>query len=353
MLDGFAVKLEIDGANHLIFCQWRFQRRLVQLVTGLQVFHLPFRDSDRRIFRYAQRHLANVAKPHFLGNKRLVGFDRGGGFVEAEAPGQQLFTFAKADAIARRAQHYRDQTHRAIGGRGHQVMTGATGVTGFNAVNVQVGAPQQTVAVNLADLVEGELFFFMQRIFIRHVADQCLTQQRHITCGTVLPFRIQPVHRQEVGILQAQRFGVVVHQADKRILATRDIIGQRDAGVVARLNDDAFVELHHWHLVARLDKHQRGATQRRVTGCPGIFTYGDHVFRLDLAGLDRLANHVAGHDLGQAGGIEPGIGIALRQNFAAVVIHQHKSFGIDLRGSRRFRRLYDRRSQQQDADAKG
>ena len=43
----------------------------------------------------------------------------------------------------------------------------------------------------------------MQRVFVRHVADQRTAQQRHVARRAVLPFRIQTVHRQEVGILQA------------------------------------------------------------------------------------------------------------------------------------------------------
>ncbi|MNE57552.1 hypothetical protein D3C80_1525230 [compost metagenome] len=192
----------------------------------------------------------------------------------------------------------------------------------------------------------------MQRILIRHVADQRLAQQCHIARGAVLPFRIQAVHRQEMGILQAQRFGVVVHQANKRILTARDIISQRDAGIITRLNNDAFVQFHDRHLVARLDKHQRGAAQRRVAGCPGVLTHGHHILRFNLAGLDRLADHIAGHDLGQAGGVKTGVGIAFRQDFSAVVIHQHVGLGVNLWRGRRFGRLNNRYGQQQYADAK-
>ncbi|MNY77601.1 hypothetical protein D3C86_2175640 [compost metagenome] len=53
-------------------------------------------------------------------------------------------------------------------------MPSAAGETGLNTIYIQVVAPQQTVAVHLTDLVEGKLFLFMQRIFVRYVTNQCL-----------------------------------------------------------------------------------------------------------------------------------------------------------------------------------
>ncbi len=106
-------------------------------------------------------------------------------------------------------------------------------MAGLDAVDLQVGAPEQPVAIHLANMVEGKLFLFIQRILFRHVADQRLANQRHIARRAVLPFCIQPVHRHKVGVFQPERLNVVVHQADKGVLAAGDIVRQRDAGVIA------------------------------------------------------------------------------------------------------------------------
>ena len=86
--------------------------------------------------------------------------------------------------------------------------------------------------------------------------NQRLTEQRHITCGTELPRRVQPVDGLERGVGQAQFLRVAVHQADERILATRHEIGNRDTGVVTGLNNDPFIEVSHRNLIAWLEEHQ-------------------------------------------------------------------------------------------------
>ena len=105
-------------------------------------------------------------------------------------------------------------------------------MAGFDAVHVQAGIPQQTVTVHLADIVEGELFFFINRVFVRHVADQRLADQRHIACGAVLTLCVQAVYRLEVGVLQAQLADVGVHQVNECVLAAGHVVGHGHTGVV-------------------------------------------------------------------------------------------------------------------------
>ena len=122
-------------------------------------------------------------------------------------------------------------------------MPRAAGVAGFHTVHIQIGAPQQAVAVRLTDLIEGKFFLFMDNIFIRHISDQCLGQQRHIFGGTVLPFGIQSVNRFKMGICQANLFGVTVHLRNKGFLTARDIFRQRNTGIITGLNDHPFVQI--------------------------------------------------------------------------------------------------------------
>ena len=108
-------------------------------------------------------------------------------------------------------------------------------MAGFDTVNIQAVVPQQTITVQLTDAVKGELFFFIDGVFVRHVADQRLANHRHIACGTVLTISIQAMYGLEVGVFQAKRVDVAVHQANESILAAGDVVGHRHAGIVTRL----------------------------------------------------------------------------------------------------------------------
>ncbi len=124
---------------------------------------------------------------------------------------------------------------------------------------------------------------------------------------------------------------ITIHQTNERILTAGHIIGQRDAGIIPRLNDYTFVQIGNRHLIPRLEEHDRGAAQRRVAGRPGVFADGNHVGELNFTGLQRLPHHVAGHDFGQAGWVEFFIRIAFCQHFAAGIVHQYPGARINRR----------------------
>ena len=127
----------------------------------------------------------------------------------------------------------------------------------FDAVDVQAVVPQQAVTVGLTNAVEGELFLFVDRVLVWHIADQRLTDQRHVTRGAVLTLGVQAVNGLEVAVFQAQGGDVAVHQAHKRVLAARCKIGHGHAGVVTGLQVDATDKLRDRNLHAWLQEHQR------------------------------------------------------------------------------------------------
>ncbi len=124
------------------------------------------------------------------------------------------------------------------------------------------------------------------------------------------------------GVGQADFLRVTVHQIDKRILATGDIVGDSDAGIVTGLNYHALIEVFNRYLHAWLQEHHRGATQRRVARGPRIAANGNRIGQFNFACFQRLAYHVTGHDFGQAGRVEFLVGITFTQHFAAGIVHQ-------------------------------
>nr|CGW95046.1 Uncharacterised protein [Salmonella enterica subsp. enterica serovar Typhi] len=62
---------------------------------------------------------------------------------------------------------------------------------------MQIGTPQQAVAVWLTNIIKSKFFLFMNGVFVRHIVNQGLAEQRHIASGTELPWRIKAVYRLE------------------------------------------------------------------------------------------------------------------------------------------------------------
>lgn len=62
-------------------------------------------------------------------------------------------------------------------------------------------------------------------------------QHRQVIGRTVLARGIEAVDGFEMGVLQMQFFDILIHQGDKLRLTAGDIVGQRDAGVVAGVDN--------------------------------------------------------------------------------------------------------------------
>ena len=206
-------------------------------------------------------------------------------------------------------------------------------MAGFDAVDVQAVIPQQAITVQLADAVESELFLTIDRVFVRHIADQRLANQRHVARRAVLAVSVEAVNGLEMGVFQAEGVDVVVHQADEGILAAGDIVGHRHAGIVTGLQVDTADQLGNRHLHPRLEEHQGRAFEYRVAGGPGVVADGDQIGLFEFARFHRLTNNIAGHHFGQTGRVAAGVGVVFSQHLARIVIDKDPGFGVNLRGA--------------------
>ncbi|MNT58165.1 hypothetical protein D3C72_1955850 [compost metagenome] len=120
----------------------------------------------------------------------------------------------------------------------------------------------------------------------------------------------------------------LVHHVGEGVFAAGDVLGERDAGVVARLDDDAVQQVADSDLRTHLDEHPR------TTGAPGVFADGHRVVFTDLATTDFQGRNVRGHQLGQAGRWQTLVTIVLDQHVAAAGIHEHVGLGGQLRWRR-------------------
>ncbi len=129
----------------------------------------------------------------------------------------------------------------------------------------------------------------------------------------------------EMSAAHAQLRCHLVHQADKGILRTGNVLGQCNGGVVARLDDHSHDQVFKTHTAIDLDEHARAFRT------PGFFADVDHAVQL-LAILRQFFKHqVGGHELGQAGGLDTQIRVAGCQYCAAVVIEQQPGFTRNIR----------------------
>ena len=73
----------------------------------------------------------------------------------------------------------------------------------------------------------------------------------------MLARRVQPVDGFEVGITQVQLLHIVVHHLHELRLPARHVIGERHAGVVAGIDNQAAAQIAHGDAIALLQEHQR------------------------------------------------------------------------------------------------
>ncbi|MNI21041.1 hypothetical protein D3C73_745430 [compost metagenome] len=149
-------------------------------------------------------------------------------------------------------------------------------------------------------------------------------QNSHVVSRRIV-LRIRQTGRvHEVAVGHAQVSHGLVHHVGEGVFAAGDVLGERDAGVVARLDDDAVQQVADSDLRTHLDEHPR------TTGAPGVFADGHRVVFTDLATTDFQGRNVRGHQLGQAGRWQTLVTIVLDQHVAAAGIHEHVGLGSQL-----------------------
>ena len=97
----------------------------------------------------------------------------------------------------------------------------------------------------------------IQAVVLGEVADDRARQQGEVARAGVQLRIGQAGGIGEVGVGHAQALRLAVHQRGEGFLAAGDGLGERHAGVVARLHDHAADELIHTDRLVGLDEHAR------------------------------------------------------------------------------------------------
>ncbi len=116
---------------------------------------------------------------------------------------------------------------------------------------------------------------------------------------------------------------MIVHQVGEGLFAAGHMLGQGDAGIVARLDNQAFQQIFDTHPLVDLDEHPRAGR------LPCLFADQHLVACLDRAAAQLLEHQVGGHDLGQAGRFKALLGVACGEHRVAVHVDQQVTGGGD------------------------
>ncbi|MGY4437194.1 hypothetical protein ACVWWO_009671 [Bradyrhizobium sp. F1.13.1] len=184
------------------------------------------------------------------------------------------------------------------------------------------------IAVGLADLVPGVFLLAEQFVEFGEVendvpGEDAELAHRHLVGGV----------RQAVGIAegrfrQAKLTGALGHEVGgENPFVARHGFGQRNAGVVAALDDRPVQEIVDRDLAIDRGEHGRAAG-----GCaapaPGVLANPVFVGQLDVALLDGVEDDLRGHQLHHAGGRAQFVGVLLEQHAAAGGLDQDRSRGV-------------------------
>ena len=330
------VQCHLDHAQLLALGDRRLQR-LRQVHARLQAVVLAARGGHQQRHAHANRHLVGFTLPDLRLRQRLARLVQLVRFVETEAPVEQRLRIHRALVLAGVAHHHGDQALFAALGRRHQAIARGRGVAGLDAVHRRV-APQQQVAVRLGDRADRQFLDLVVAVRLGEVADQRAAEDGEVARGGDVALGGEAVRVHEVRPGHPNLLRVGIHELGEGRLAAGDVLGQGDRGIVAGLHHHALFHLDQRRGLVDLETAV-AAIGAGATAAPGILAHHHLVGRLDLAGGHFGGDHVAGHDLGDAGRIHRGIDVFARQHLAGGVIHHQPGLGGGRRGCVRNRQV--------------
>ena len=122
-------------------------------------------------------------------------------------------------------------------------------------------------------------------------------------------------------MLQADLAGALGQRIAERRLVAGERFGDRDAGVVCGIDDDALDQVRHFDPAVDRRKHGR-AVRWRAALAPGVFADDVFVVELDPALFDLVEQIFERHQLGEACRLDRLIAVLFEQYAVAVGIEQ-------------------------------
>ena len=133
----------------------------------------------------------------------------------------------------------------------------------------------------------------------------------------------------EVRVVHAQLRGAGVHPLHKSVLAAREVLAERDGGVVAGDDAHGLDEVADAHLLPFFEPDLAAAHGRGVGGA------GHEVVVGERSGVDRLHRQQQRHDLGDAGGLAGRVLVLGIEHRAGLLFHEDGGRRADLQCAHR------------------
>ena len=143
--------------------------------------------------------------------------------------------------------------------------------------------------------------------------------------------------------LQADLARALGQQRAERVLVAGQRFGDRDAGVVGGVDDDA-VDADRPTFIAAVDRGEHGrAARRRPALAPGVLADDELVVELEPALFDLVEHVFERHQLGEARGRDKLIAVLFVQDAVAVGIEEERGGNVGVEGFVLLRRRRRRR----------
>ncbi len=182
---------------------------------------------------------------------------------------------------------------------------------------------EDEIAVVLADIAPDEAALAEIAIVFRIIQDQMTRQYGQIHRRHQLPVRLrQPVGIDEMRLLEPDLTRPRVHHAHETFHRSAQRLGDHDAGIVARLDDDAADQILDRNPVADIDEHFRAAAF-----APGALGYRQRVAELHPSVLQPLKQQLQRHQLAHRGGRHRRETVLGPQHLTARGFHQQRVLG--------------------------
>ena len=203
---------------------------------------------------------------------------------------------------------------------------------GLEAVRAHVHG-QDRVAVQLADLVPGELLLAEVVIVLRVFANDVGGEKGHVARGRVLGGIGFPARIGEAGLGHAELGGPLVHQLGEGFLGAGHAFGEHHRGVVAGLDDQPAQQVLDPHPALHREKHRR-AVRVRPALAPGLLGDVVKVVEMKAALLQLAKDDLRRQELRGRGRRRRLVGVLLVEDGSAVVVLDQRDLGARREGPR-------------------
>ena len=217
----------------------------------------------------------------------------------------------------------RDQSLAIANSRCEKTIAGRLGPARLYAIDADI-LGQQSIPIGLRNPVVGVLGDGIPLVKFGELPDDGRRHYCEIPCRRIV---IVVWQSRAIGIVRPghPEFGPIgIHQRREGLLAACDMLGKRNAGIVARLYDHAHQQGFHADLGVGFQKHSGGAHAL----APGVFADRNLILQIDVTRGQFSENHVTGHYLGDARRFHPLFRLSCRKVAPALVVDKQIRFGF-------------------------